>query len=277
MTYYIFLSDTIQNKLYDKHFGFTFISDLNHKTVTIADACFTKAFIKSFMDNVKDVASYCILIDSSCNDINAAFPNNVINIDDMSDDNLKKTIRWMFRLYNRENLGKQKLFITSDTHFNHNNIIRYCNRPFASVEEMNEKLIANWNSVVGKDDRVIHLGDFAFGGKTKVEPIVKRLNGQIDLVLGNHDNLKFKDYYDLGFHRVYDHPIIIDNFYILSHVPLQWITEDMPYAHIFGHVHTQEMYRTYTRNTCCACIERHDYKPVEFEKIKQQFENANAN
>ena len=51
-------------------------------------------------------------------------------------------------------------FFTSDTHFNHANIIRFCNRPFIDVAQMNETLIANWNKVVGEDDTVFHLGDF---------------------------------------------------------------------------------------------------------------------
>ena len=54
-----------------------------------------------------------------------------------------------------------KVFFTSDTHFNHTNIIQYCQRPFKSTDEMNEAMIDNWNSVVGEDDTVFHLGDFS--------------------------------------------------------------------------------------------------------------------
>ena len=85
---------------------------------------------------------------------------------------------------NPEDVGK--IFFTSDTHFFHKNIIKYCNRPFGSVEEMNEALVANWNSVVGPDDHVYHLGDFCFGNVEKwnwcLEP--GRLNGHIHLILG---------------------------------------------------------------------------------------------
>lgn len=76
-------------------------------------------------------------------------------------------------------------FFTSDTHFGHANIIRFCNRPFRNVEEMNEALIENWNLVVSEDDTVFHLGDFAFGGSNVWKSIIPRLNGHINLIIGN--------------------------------------------------------------------------------------------
>ena len=76
------------------------------------------------------------------------------------------------------------IFFTADTHFNHRNIIRYCNRPFADVAEMNEAMIANWNRVVGRRDLVYHLGDFAWGDNRAV---LQRLNGRKVLILGSHD------------------------------------------------------------------------------------------
>jgi calcineurin-like phosphoesterase family protein len=89
-------------------------------------------------------------------------------------------------------------FFTSDTHFGHANIIRYCKRPFASVEEMDNILIHNWNSVVRPEDTVYHLGDFAVGGGPAA-PYFRRLNGTIYFCLGNHDKrLRFiKAYLDI--------------------------------------------------------------------------------
>jgi len=75
-------------------------------------------------------------------------------------------------------------YFTSDTHFNHENCIIYCDRPFENSNEMNEVIIDNWNSRVNKKDTVYHLGDFGFGDVSK---IVKRLNGKIVLCLGDHD------------------------------------------------------------------------------------------
>ncbi len=86
--------------------------------------------------------------------------------------------------------NKDDLFFTSDIHFFHNNIIEYCNRPWRSAEEMNEGIINNWNSVVGRNSVVFILGDVAMGGRGKAERLAKilsRLNGKKYLVPGNHD------------------------------------------------------------------------------------------
>lgn len=79
------------------------------------------------------------------------------------------------------------LWFTSDTHFGHDNIIKYCNRPFASGDDMNEAMIRNWNAVVSPDDEIWHLGDFAFRSLDFAKGVVERLNGRIHLVRGNHD------------------------------------------------------------------------------------------
>ena len=82
---------------------------------------------------------------------------------------------------------EDKIWFTADSHIGHRNIIKYCQRPFSDVEEMNETLISNWNKVVGKDDFVFHLGDFSVGGAAEWTSLLDNLNGRIFLVLGNHD------------------------------------------------------------------------------------------
>lgn len=83
-------------------------------------------------------------------------------------------------------------WITSDTHFFHENIIGFCRPQFSNVQEMNEIIIENWNNVVKRDDKVIHLGHFALGGEKYNEfdimGLIMRLNGHIHLVAGNHDS-----------------------------------------------------------------------------------------
>ena len=79
-------------------------------------------------------------------------------------------------------------FFTADEHYGHRNIIRYCNRPFNSVEEMNETIIKNHNEVVKKDDRVIHAGDFTLANNDYAARIISRLNGVHTFLIGSHDN-----------------------------------------------------------------------------------------
>ena len=163
-------------------------------------------------------------------------------------------------------------WVTSDTHFYHNNIIKYCNRPFTSAEEMNEQLIKNWNSVVGKDDLVYHLGDFALCNKKLISEIVQKLNGRICLIMGNHDHENVKDYYSAGFYRVYDRPIIVQDFIILSHAPI-FVTENMPYINIFGHVHDALNYNTVSKCGACVCCERWDYRPTLLENLVDEIKH----
>lgn len=79
------------------------------------------------------------------------------------------------------------IFVWSDLHFNHAGIIRYCNRPFADVREMNESIIARWNMAIGPTDTIWVLGDFGFHGKDDLATIFTCLNGHKNLVIGNHD------------------------------------------------------------------------------------------
>ena len=81
---------------------------------------------------------------------------------------------------------KMTVFFTSDPHIFHTNVIKYCNRPYNSVEEMNEALVLNWNSIVKPEDTVYCLGDFSMAARP-VETFTRRLMGKKFLVPGNHD------------------------------------------------------------------------------------------
>lgn len=113
------------------------------------------------------------------------------------------------------------MYFTSDTHFNHKNVIQYCNRPFANTREMDEALIENWNNTVKKDNEMIYvLGDFAFAGKEYTRTILHRLKGIKILVKGNHDK-DAKTMLELGFDRVVENERIkVGNHNVLvSHFP----------------------------------------------------------
>ena len=80
------------------------------------------------------------------------------------------------------------IFFTADLHLGHENVIRHCNRPFASAEIMDRELIANWNHRVRRDDTVYIAGDFCFRNKRPVEEYLSALNGHKHLIIGNHDH-----------------------------------------------------------------------------------------
>jgi calcineurin-like phosphoesterase family protein len=143
-----------------------------------------------------------------------------------------------------ENVGK--IWLTSDNHFFHENILKYCNRPFGSVEDMNEALVKNWNSVVGPEDHVYCLGDFCFGSVAKwnwcLEP--GRLNGHIHLILGNHDPERvFREgtnidrFDEITFQKV----LIMDGWTIyLNHFPFASFSNNFDHKviQLLGHIHS---------------------------------------
>lgn len=150
-------------------------------------------------------------------------------------------------------------FIISDTHFNHANIINYCNRPFKDAEEMDRIMIKNWNETVSNKDVVIHLGDFGLGKKEYIKDIIKNLNGKKILILGNHDNWSEQFYRDAGFHTVSRFPILYGDFYLMSHAPLI-LSETTPYFNCYGHTHIDPKY-TDTPTSKCFSVERIGYRP----------------
>lgn len=210
--------------------------------------------------------------------LNKPFPNNVIDLNGLTQEKLEKQINWILTNFGKNKKMTDDVFVIGDCHFWHSNIVKYCNRPWwkkdesgcdiPDVERMNEEMIKIWNSVITSDNQTVYVnGDFCFGNKTRVKEIFDRLNGRKRIVLGNHDRCKFNDYYDIGFDRVYDKPILLGNFCILSHEPIQWIKDGDVYMNVYAHVHTQEMYKDYTSNSFCTSAERLNYKPIRFTEI----------
>ena len=133
---------------------------------------------------------------------------------------------------------------------------------------MNDSLIKCWNKAVHWDDTVYVLGDFTFLSQEQTSEICSQLKGRIKLIKGNHDKRSNQWYRDCGIFEVYDHPIIIQDFIVLSHEPQSFIVSDKgPYINFFGHVHDSPMFETYGKKHFCACVERHDYKPVELNYV----------
>ena len=180
--------------------------------------------------------------------------------------------------------SKTNIWFTSDTHFYHENIIKYCYRPFNSVEEMNQSLINNWNNVVKEDDVVFHLGDFAFD---KWKSIIKQLNGKIYLIVGNHDEIKYPghkifDLFEGVFNQLY---IQIDDQWIyLNHYPFLCYGgsyNNNPVWQLHGHTHSGP-----NCNGKDACrlkitfpyqydvgVDNNNYTPISYNQIKEIINN----
>ena len=166
-------------------------------------------------------------------------------------------------------MGKKFGLLAIPTFVSHRNIIPYCNRPFATVSEMNEALIDNWNKVVRKEDKVIMNGDFALSGKDRIIEIGQRLKGRKTLILGNHDGASLETYYKAGFEMVSKYPILFNEFYILSHEP-QYVQQNGVYVNIFAHVHDNPKFKSVSSRSFCVSAERIGYIPVEFNEIVKQ-------
>lgn len=158
-----------------------------------------------------------------------------------------------------------KIWITSDHHFSHANIINYCNRPFPSVNMMNVRMMnaimkLKWNEIVSKYDMVIYLGDFALCGQVELCNLRKSLNGTIIIIKGSHDRSK-RQLAEAGF-IVGGNPMYIDN-YILSHVPLADSEIPKGMINIHGHIHEKAT----SGERINICVEHTNYYPVELKKV----------
>ncbi len=161
-------------------------------------------------------------------------------------------------------------FFTSDTHFGHANIIKYCHRPFINVKEMDSVLIARWNSTVRPEDTVYHLGDFSFGPP---ENYLRRLNGQIRFVSGNHDrgmarvrqekkwNYKVVWLPDLAEVEVEEQKIVLCHYAMLV-----WNKSHHGTWHLYGHSHGTLPDNPNSRSIDVG-VDVHDFRPIAFDEV----------
>jgi len=158
-------------------------------------------------------------------------------------------------------------WFTSDTHFNHRNIIQYCNRPFKDVNHMNLVLMQNWNERVALDDTVYHLGDFALGPVMRWPEFVKNLNGYKILVRGNHDGSKAK-MLRCGFNEVHDS--LEYQGWKLVHDP-----NGQNGKILCGHVH--DAWKLKQDNNCHIVnvgVDQWNFRPVAFDELMLVSESA---
>jgi calcineurin-like phosphoesterase family protein len=177
-------------------------------------------------------------------------------------------------------------FFASDHHFGHANILKFENydgkplRVFSSVEEMDEHMIAQHNSVVGHKDTCWFLGDVVINRRFLSH--VQRLNGRKRLILGNHDIFKNKDYYNAGFEDL--HSFRKFDGFVATHIPIHSDSINRWGVNVHGHTHANRVRTPYGVNAntgeikysdkpdlryYCVCMEQlNNYTPVSIEEVR---------
>ena len=158
------------------------------------------------------------------------------------------------------------VYIISDTHFGHNNIIKYTNRPFKDTDEMDEYIAEQWLETVGEDDIVIHLGDIALKC-AHLDEVLENLPGKKYLVMGNHDWCRTKTYYrKRGFIEVYDNlEVEVDGVKVLlTHMP----DLEAKVPNIHGHLHNATNFAgTLSKYNILYAPELENYAPVKIQEL----------
>lgn len=166
---------------------------------------------------------------------------------------------------------------TLKTHFNHSNIIKYCDRPYKDKYEMDEALIYNWNEVVPEDGVVFHLGDFKWSGSWNTT--LDRLNGKIHLITGNHDYEaarfinRFESIQEQVCINIEGQQILLNHFPILCYPDKCW--------QLFGHCHTVKSNNTgldfnklsnLSPTQYEVGVDFNDYRPISWKEIKEKIQ-----
>lgn len=173
------------------------------------------------------------------------------------------------------------IYFWADPHLGHANIIKHCNRPFDSVDEMDTVLLRNWRKRVKSSDSVFVLGDVAMN--RKYAPIIKALPGTKFLICGNHDKKVIKDPKDWGFVWKKDiYLLSIDGgmrkggyeVHLGHYAGLTWEKKFHGSYHVFGHSHG------YIKNpmprSCDVGVDCWNYAPVSFEEVIDYIKTRDA-
>lgn len=156
------------------------------------------------------------------------------------------------------------IWVISDTHFGHANIIGYCGRPFSNAVEMDEAMVERWNETVKDGDIVYHLGDVYFGASGALA--LPKLKGHKRLIIGNHDNGKDQKLLS-AFQKIAAWRMFPEFGLLLTHVPVHEDTlnpEKCP-RNVHGHIHERSIEDQRYR---CVSVEHTDYAPIHIEELR---------
>lgn len=158
-------------------------------------------------------------------------------------------------------------YIISDTHFNHGNIIENCDRPFDSEGEMNETMRERWNSEIEDGDVVYHLGDLALWSPEDEDEWIRKLNGEMMIIKGNHDS--FNEYTEAP--TVDSCVLKYDKYkFYCTHRP-ENVPDDWNHWVLYGHHHNNDLrefpFVDYENNRINLSVELIDYAPLKLEDL----------
>ena len=166
-------------------------------------------------------------------------------------------------------------FFTADEHYNHKNIIKYCNRPFIDVGEMNREIIERHNSKVKKGDIVIHAGDFCMSNHIKdAMQIRNQLNGKHIFLRGSHDAWMNKGNGRLYFHEIWEKKIQ-GQYVVVCHYALRtWPRSHYNSWCCYGHSHgkLEPIGKSWD-----VGVDNNNFYPVSFEELKKIMESRPDN
>lgn len=163
-----------------------------------------------------------------------------------------------------KDLHYDRVWLTSDTHFGHENIIRYCGRPWPNADRMDRALLNNINSAVNYNDLLIIVGDLTLAGPTRsryAERIVRQLPPNKILVYGNHDRFKPSWYLKRGF-EIAATSLVLSGGVLVVHKPADSVHVPTSKPVVCGHVH--DLYKSF-ENIVNVGVDMHDYKPILLE------------
>lgn len=190
-------------------------------------------------------------------------------------------------MFNKEckhkfSLSEDKLFFTSDPHYGHENILKYCHRPFSSIKEHDEELIRLWNETVPEDGIVFILGDIGFCSEAYLKSILNRLNGKIYWIIGNHDWRRITPGIMNRFECITQQMVItVDNKIVyLNHFPFLCYPDSdrHPVYQFFGHVHSGPLSSSsdisrlvhLNKRQYDVGVDNNEYKPISFQDIMKK-------
>ena len=165
-------------------------------------------------------------------------------------------------------------FYTSDWHFFHKNVIRYCDRPFKNEKHMRNKIVNNFNETVRKEDTTFVLGDVAMLGGSQWEAlkgVIGLLNGTKHLIYGNHDEFRWQRYIDIGFTTVHSALWLEDGGLpiVMAHDPSMYCTLDEGTVFLHGHIHT--LYKSIPEQRVVNVgVDQWDFYPINIDQIKKE-------